>query len=74
MNALPQSVLELPLEERALLALQEAVRNVIDEHARIGLPLHVWSDGKVVEMSAKKLRSISQRQPSAKTNRARKAR
>jgi len=74
MNAWPQSVLELPLEERALLALQAAVRNVIDEHARVGLPLHVWSDGKVVEISAKKLRFPSPRQPSEKASRARKAR
>lgn len=74
MNALPQNVLELPLEERALLALKAAVRNVIDEHARTGLPLHVWSGGKVVEMSAKHLRSPSRRRPSMTANRASKAR
>jgi hypothetical protein len=67
MNALPQNVLELPLEERALLALRSAVQNVFDEHARIGLPLHIWSEGKVVEISAKDPRS-------SRRNRARKAR
>jgi len=57
MDALPQSVLDLPLTERALLALRAAVRKVIDEHDRLGLPLHIWSDGKVVEISASELRS-----------------
>lgn len=74
MNALPQNVLELPMEERALLALKAAVRKVIDEHARTGLPLHIWSGGKVVEMSAKQLRSPSRRRSSATVNRAHKAR
>ena len=62
------------LESRRILALQAAVRNVIDEHARVGLPLHIWADGEVVEMSAKELRSSSRRPSSAKINRSTKAR
>jgi hypothetical protein len=48
MSRVPKSVLRLPLEKRAEIALKEAVEGVIDEHARLGLPLHIWRDGKVV--------------------------
>ncbi len=30
------------------MAFKEAVEEVIDEHARLGLPLYIWRDGKVV--------------------------
>ncbi len=51
----PQNVLELPLPERGLLALRAAVEKVIEEHAREGLPLYLWRDGKVVAIPAKEL-------------------
>jgi hypothetical protein len=38
------------------MAFQEAVQEVIDEHARLGLPLHVWQNGKVVGLSAREIR------------------
>lgn len=41
-----------PLREEALQALREAVAGVIAEHKRLGLPLAIWRDGKVVEISA----------------------
>ena len=53
----PLNVLELPLEERALMALKAAVEKVIEEHAREGLPLYIWRDGKVVAVPAEELRS-----------------
>jgi len=59
MRRLPRKVLDLPLEERALLALRAAVKKAIAEHAREGLPVYVWSDGKVVKLSPKKLHSHS---------------
>ena len=59
MTKLPQSVLELPLEERALMALKAAVEKVIEEHAREGLPLYIWRDGKVVAVPAEELRKGS---------------
>jgi hypothetical protein len=37
--------------ERATRALEEAVAGVIAEHKRLGLPLAVWRDGKVVHIS-----------------------
>jgi hypothetical protein len=57
----PANVLELPLEERAEMALKAAVEKVIVEHARLGLPIYVWRDGKVVEVSLEELRERSAR-------------
>jgi len=55
----PKNVLELPLEVRAEMALKAAVEKVIVEHARQGLPIYIWRDGKVVEMSLQELRERS---------------
>ena len=44
------NVLELPIAERGLMALKTAVEKVIVEHARKGIPVYVWRDGKVVEI------------------------
>jgi len=52
----PANVLELPLEQRAEMALKAAVEEVIIEHARQGLPIYIWRDGKVVELSPEELR------------------
>ena len=57
----PPNVLELPLEERAELPLKAAVEKVIFEHARQGLPIYVWRDGRVVEISPDELRAESAR-------------
>jgi hypothetical protein len=53
----PPNILDLPLEDRALMALEEAVEEVIEEHAREGLPLYIWRDGKVVAIPAEELRA-----------------
>ena len=55
----PKNVLELPLEQRAEMALKAAVEKVIVEHARQGLPIYIWREGKVVEMSLEELRERS---------------
>jgi hypothetical protein len=39
------------LQKRAELALHKAVEGVVKEHARLGLPLHIGRNGKVVELS-----------------------
>jgi hypothetical protein len=52
----PLDVLELPILERAALAMKAAMENVIEEHAREGLPVYIWRDGKVVAVSAEELR------------------
>jgi hypothetical protein len=57
----PANVLELPLEERAFMALKAAVEEVIVEHARQGLPIYIWRDGKVVELSPEELQAEAAR-------------
>ena len=52
----PGNILELPMGERAELALKAAVEKVIESHKRDGRPLYIWRDGKVVEVSAQELR------------------
>jgi hypothetical protein len=56
MKRASKNVLRLPLEKRAEMAFKEAVAEVIDEHARLGLPLHIWRNGKVVALSAQEVR------------------
>jgi hypothetical protein len=53
----PPNVLDLPMQRRALMALEAAVEEVIEEHIREGLPLYIWRDGKVVAVSAEELRA-----------------
>jgi hypothetical protein len=52
----PPNVLDLPLEQRAEMALKAAVEKVIVEHARQGMPIYIWRDGEVVEVPPDKLR------------------
>jgi hypothetical protein len=55
----PVNVLDLPLEERATMALKAAVEKMIAEHARQGLPIYIWRDGRVVEVPPDELRAHS---------------
>ena len=64
MSRVPKSVLRLPLEKRAEIAFKEVVEEVIDEHARLGLLLYIWRDGKVVRVppdEIDKLANLSRR-------------
>jgi hypothetical protein len=54
----PPNVLELPLEERAQMAMRAAWERVVEEHAREGLPIFVWRDGKIVEISPEELKAL----------------
>ena len=56
-------VLRLPLEKRAEIAFKAAVTKAIDEHARLGLPIYIGRDGKVVELSADEVRDLSSSTP-----------
>lgn len=53
----PANVLDLPLEQRAEMALKAAVEKVIVEHARAGLPIHVWRNGEVIDLPPDELRA-----------------
>ena len=47
------------MEKRAELAFCEAVDEVISEHARLGLPLYIGRNGKVLKLSPNKVRGLS---------------
>ena len=54
-----KAVLRLPLHKRAEIAFKIAVAKAIDEHARLGLPVYIWRDGRVVELSPEEARAVS---------------
>ena len=54
----PPNALDLPLHERALMALETAVEKVMEEHALEGLPVYILRDGEVIEKSAEELEFI----------------
>jgi hypothetical protein len=54
-----EHVLGLPLEKRAEIAFKAAVAKAIDENARLGLPVYVGRDGKVIQLSSDELRELS---------------
>jgi hypothetical protein len=56
MIKLPLDVFELPILERAALAMKAAIEEAIEEHAREGLPMYIWRDGRVVAVPAEELR------------------
>jgi hypothetical protein len=76
---MPKSVRQL--QEGAFTALKSAVKKAIAERTRLGLPVYVWKDGKVVDLNAPKRRTSAKRakstaagkKASAKNSAARKA-
>ena len=52
-----KDVLQLPIEKRAEIAIKVAVARAIDEHTRLGLPVYVWRNNKVVKLSPARARS-----------------
>jgi hypothetical protein len=59
----PPNVLDLPLHERALMALEAAVEGGMEEHARAGRPVYVLRDNEIIEISAEELRTLYPRNP-----------
>ena len=43
---------DIPLEIRAEEAMKKAIAETIADHKRIGGPIVIWQDGKVVEIQA----------------------
>jgi len=43
------------LEDKAMLALKQAVKEVVERHKKTGHPLAVWEKGKVVRISPGKV-------------------
>lgn len=59
MNKPSRDVMRLPIEKRAELAFKAAVAKAIDEHARLGLPIYIWHNKKVVKLSPRAVLSPS---------------
>ena len=55
----PMNILELPVLERAEMAMKAAMEKVIEEHIHEGLPLYIWRDGKVVAIPPEELRTLA---------------
>jgi hypothetical protein len=49
-----KQILQLPIEKRAEIAFKIAVAKAIDEHTRLGLPVYVWRNSRVVRLSPKR--------------------
>jgi hypothetical protein len=45
------------------MALRAAVEEVIENHIEMGLPIYVWRDGKVLEISPEELRGRHSPEP-----------
>jgi hypothetical protein len=56
-----KDVLRLPIEKRAEIAFKVAVAKAIDEHTRLGLPVYIWRNSRVVKLSPDKTRNSSRR-------------
>lgn len=54
-SRMKEEVKNLPLDVRAEMALKEAVADAIAEHKRMGRPIVVWRDGKVVTIPPEKI-------------------
>ena len=61
MNKPSKAVLRLPIEKRAEIAFKVAVAKAIDEHTRLGLPVYIWRNSRVVKLSSNKRRNSSRR-------------
>ena len=42
----------LNLQQKAMLAMKEAIHEVVENHKKTGRPLSMWKNGKVVRISA----------------------
>lgn len=45
-----KNIADLPLEDRALMALRVAVRKAIARRHRLGLPVYIWRNGQAEEL------------------------
>lgn len=55
MTRVAESILKLPMPQRGLVALKEAVKIALAEHARDGVPIYIWEDGRVVQVAPDRL-------------------
>ena len=41
------------LQDKAIIALKQAVKEVVERHRKTGRPLAIWKDGRVKKVSVK---------------------
>ncbi|MFA5093258.1 MAG: hypothetical protein WC543_04890 [Candidatus Omnitrophota bacterium] len=46
---------EITIQDKAVLAIKSAIRQVVQDHKKSGRPLAVWKNGKMVKIAASKL-------------------
>jgi hypothetical protein len=56
-----RDILQLPIEKRAEIAFKVAVAKAIDEHTRLGLPVYIWRNSRVVKLSPNVTRNSRRR-------------
>jgi len=56
-----REILRLPIEKRAEIAFKVAVAKAIDEHTRLGLPVYIWRNSRVVKLSPNVTRNSKRR-------------
>ncbi len=61
MNKPSREVLRLPIEKRAEIAFKVAVAKAIDEHTRLGLPVYIWRNSRVVKLAPNVTRNSKRR-------------
>jgi len=57
----PENVMELPLDVRAMMAMQAAVESATEEHMREGRPFYICRDGKTVGLTPEEMKAILDR-------------
>ena len=45
----------ITLQDKAVLAMKSAIREVIENHKKSGRPLAIWKNGRTIRVSAGKL-------------------
>ena len=45
----------ISIQDKAVLAMKSAIRQVVEAHKKSGRPLAIWKNGKMVRVSASKL-------------------
>ena len=56
-----RDILQLPIEKRAEIAFKVAVAKAIDEHTRLGLPVYICGNSRVVKLSPNVTRNSRRR-------------
>jgi len=48
-----KNIKRMSLQDKAFLALKQAVKKVVERHKKTGRPISIWKNGKVVRVKPK---------------------